>query len=199
MGLLTSVLGSVIGSRMGGPMGGVLGGALGGGMGGGGLGGALGGDMGRGGGMMGGGALGSPISKALMLLLAGKLAHSYMNRGQGGAQPGGMQQGGMQQGGMGGGLGGMLGGGGLGSLLEQFRRNGHGAEVDSWVQPGPNRRMAPNQLADALGADTVQHLTQETGLPREQLLDQLADTLPDAVDQLTPDGKVPRDEDLVRD
>ena len=195
MGILGSVLGSVIGSRMGGPMGGALGGALGGGMGGG-LGGGFGGGMGRGGGMMGGGmvgggAMGSPISKALMLLLAGKLAHSYMNRDQG--------QGHSPAGGVGGGgLGGMMNGGGLGSLIEQFRRNGQGQAVDSWVQPGPNQRLAPNQLAEALGDDAVRDLQQQTGLPREQLLSELSETLPDAVDQLTPDGRVPPDEEIVR-
>ena len=194
MGMLGSVLGSVIGSRMGGPLGGALGGALGGGMGGGfggGMGGGLGGGFGGGlgGGMArgGGGVLGSPVAKALMLLLAGKMAADYMGRRQGGG------------GGFGGGLAGMAGGGGLGALIEQFRRNGQGQAVDSWVRPGPNERLTPQQLAAGLGDETVQDLERQTGLPRDQLLDQLADTLPDTVDQLTPDGRVPRDEDLIRD
>jgi uncharacterized protein YidB (DUF937 family) len=198
MGILGSVLGSVIGSRVGGPMGGALGGALGGGMGVGvGRGGFARGGFGRGGmmgGAMMGGGMGSPISKALMLLLAGKLASDYMGRRGGSGLPGGLAGGAN-----GGGLAGMPGGGGLGGLIEQMRNRGHGQAVDSWVQPGPNQRLAPQQLAEALGPDTVDDLERQTGMPRDQLLAELADTLPDSVDQLTPDGRVPRDEDLVRD
>ena len=84
-------------------------------------------------------------------------------------------------------------------MLDQFRQRGFADTADSWVQPGPNKRMTADQLADALGPEALQRLQQETGLPREQLLSELSDTLPDAVDKLTPEGRVPRDEDLVRD
>lgn len=210
MGLLGQVLTGVVASRMGrgglggalggGMMGGPLGGALGGGMMGGGLGGALGGAVLGG---MGRGRGGSPVMKALMLLLAAKAAHGYIQRRQGGQVAGagggftpgqaGGRSGGRtgEMGGLGGLLGGVAGGGGLGALVEQFTRSGHGEAINSWIAKGPNQKLPPRQLAEALGPDTVQALSAETGLPEDQLLDELSDTLPEAVDQLSPDGTPP--------
>lgn len=202
MGLLGQVLTGVVASRMGGRMGGPLGGALGGGLGGG-FGGPLGGALG--GAVLGGmgrGGRGSPVMKALLLLLAAKAARDYMGRRQGGgaAQPGGIGQTGSGGfGGLGGLLGGVAGGGGLGALVEQFNRTGHGDVINSWIGRGPNTPLPPQQLAEALGPDTVQALAQETGLPQDQVLSELSETLPDAVDQLSPDGMAPDPADLEGD
>ncbi|WP_201860401.1 YidB family protein [Microvirga soli] len=136
---------------------------------------------------------------------------------QGGGQPGGAGQ---QPGGMGGGmggLGGLLGGGGLGGLLgslggnaspgglvsgglgelvDSFRQNGHGDTVDSWVGTGPNKEVAPDQLEGAIGPDVLATLTQQTGLSREELLARLSRELPKAVDQYTPGGRLPSQQDF---
>jgi uncharacterized protein YidB (DUF937 family) len=190
------VLTGVVASRMGrgGLGGGGFGGGLGGGFGGP-LGGALGGPLGGAvlGGMGRGRGGGSPVMKALLLLLAAKAAHGYIQ--QRGANAAG-QTGGTGGQGQGGLLGGVAGGGGLGALIEQFTRSGHGDVVNSWISQGPNRKLPPNQLAEALGPDTVQALEQETGLEREALLTELSETLPEAVDQLSPEG-VPPDPQLL--
>ena len=216
MGLLGQVLTGVVASRMGGGRGG-LGGALGGGLGGG-LGGPLGGALGGAvlGGMGRGGRGGSPVMKGLMLLLAAKAAQNYMqNRQRGGGQGGGFAQGqpgqsgggqafpagqgGAQAGGLGGLLAGVAGGGGLGALVEQFTRNGHGDAVNSWINQGPNQKLPPRQLAEALGPDTVQALKAETGMEEDEMLEELSDTLPQAVDQLSPDGTPPHPSVLAGD
>ena len=85
--------------------------------------------------------------------------------------------------------------GGLGGLLDQFRQNGYGDHVDSWVNTGQNRRLAPDELSQALGPDTIDELEQQTGLPRQQLLSELSEELPDAVDQFTPDGRLPTEQE----
>jgi uncharacterized protein YidB (DUF937 family) len=90
----------------------------------------------------------------------------------------------------GGGLGGMFGGG-LGSLIEQFNRSGHGDVIGSWIGTGRNQPIAPQQLGQALGEDTVATLSRESGMGREDLLAQLSETLPEVVDRLTPEGRVP--------
>ena len=176
MGLLGQVLTGVVASRMG--RGGFGGGGFGGGFGGGGLGGPLGGALGGAvlGGM--GRGRGSPVMKALLLLLAAKAAHGYIQRRGDGGAGGGL-------------LGGVAGGGGLGALVEQFTRTGHGDVVNSWIGTGANRTLPPNQLAEALGPDTVQALEAETGMDRQALLQELSETLPEAVDQLTPEGAAP--------
>jgi uncharacterized protein YidB (DUF937 family) len=100
----------------------------------------------------------------------------------------------------GGGLGGLLGGlggaGALGALINQFQQKGYGQQVNSWVGHGQNQPLAPAQVADALGDDTVQQLQQQTGMPRESLLADLAHLLPQAINEATPQGRPPSDEEL---
>lgn len=105
-----------------------------------------------------------------------------------------------------GGLGGLLAGGaagsilsgGLGDLLRQFQQSGHGDAADSWVRPGPNKQISPNDLAKALGADQIDNLTSQTGLSREDLLDGLSQHLPGVIDQLTPEGRLPTETEASR-
>jgi uncharacterized protein YidB (DUF937 family) len=65
-----------------------------------------------------------------------------------------------------------------------------------WVGTGQNRRLAPDELSHALGPDTIDELEQQTGMPRQQLLSELSDHLPDAVDHFTPDGRLPTHEEV---
>lgn len=151
---------------------------------------------------------GFPSMTALLGLLAiagyqnrDKIAE--MLRGQQAGTPG--QPGQPQQSGAGGlgGLGGLLGGlggaagaggllsGGLGELLDSFRQSGQGDVADSWVGTGPNKEIAPPQLEQAIGPDVLAALTQQTGLSREEILARLSRELPNAVDQYTPEGRLP--------
>ncbi len=162
----------------------------------------------------GGGGRSSPLMMALMALLA--------SRAMGGRQGGGGGLGGMLGGGQGGGLGGMLGGalggalgggsnagmggagmgaggiGGLGGLIDRLTRSGHGDVAQSWVGHGENRQIVPDQLADALGPDTVDDLSRQTGMPQPDLLSQLSELLPGVVDKLTPQGRLPDQNEMSR-
>jgi uncharacterized protein YidB (DUF937 family) len=147
----------------------------------------------RGGGM-------SPIMLGLVGLLAyrtlkgkGKLA-DMLGTNQAGSNVGGAPTSG--------GLGGVLGGGSLGAglkdLLDRFRQNGQDDKVQSWVSTGANKSIAPNEIEQALGEERIQWLVEQTGMPRDQLLDGLSGELPQAIDKLTPDGRLPTDEELSR-
>ena len=46
-------------------------------------------------------------------------------------------------------------------------------------------------MEKTLGADLIDSLVKQTGLSREELLARLSKTLPEAVDKLTPDGRLP--------
>ncbi|AWI90708.1 YidB family protein [Methylorubrum aminovorans] len=85
--------------------------------------------------------------------------------------------------------------GGLDGLIQSFERSGLGDVIGSWIGQGPNREIAPNRLAEALGPGTVDSLSRETGLPREDLLAQLAQALPGVIDALTPQGRAPSREE----
>jgi uncharacterized protein YidB (DUF937 family) len=147
----------------------------------------------------------SPIMVGLMGLLAyrtlkgkGKLA-DMLGTNQADANQAGTNAGGAPTSG---GLGGMLGGGALGAglkdLLDRFRQNGQDDKVQSWVSTGANKSIAPNELEQALGEERIQWLVEQTGMPREQLLDGLSGELPQAIDKLTPDGRLPTDEEISR-
>lgn len=81
--------------------------------------------------------------------------------------------------------------GGIRELVEQFTGAGKADKAQSWVSSGPNQPIAETELEQALGPDMIDRLTQQTGLNREELLMRLSRTLPDAVDQMTPDGRIP--------
>jgi uncharacterized protein YidB (DUF937 family) len=103
-----------------------------------------------------------------------------------------------------GGLGGLLAGGaagsvisgGLGDLLKQFQQNGHGDTANSWVSPGPNKQIAPGDLASALGADQINSLMSQSGLSRDELLSGLSQHLPGVIDHLTPNGRLPTEDEV---
>ncbi|HYI91200.1 MAG TPA: YidB family protein [Beijerinckiaceae bacterium] len=125
--------------------------------------------------------------------------------GQGGAGAGSLGQGGSMPGGLGGLLGG-LGGGGVGDLLggglrdlvDSFKQNGQGDKAESWIGRGPNQEIQPREVEQAISPDVLATLSQQTGLSREELLERLSRELPRAVDQYTPEGRLPTSTDFAR-
>lgn len=163
----------------------------------------------------------SPLTMAILALLA----YKGIKHLGGGQQPGtapppapdrnsvnaGLPGGGGLGGGLGGlgglltgGLGGLLAGGaagsvlsgGLGDLLKQFQQNGQGDTANSWVSNGPNKQIAPGDLANALGADQINSLASQTGMSSDELLKGLSQYLPDVINHLTPDGRLPTENEL---
>jgi len=148
----------------------------------------------------------SPITMAILGLLAYKALKSLTAQPSAapaapgapastpGANPGG-GLGNILKGGLGGLLGGAAAGsilsGGLNDLLKQFDQAGHSDVAKSWVANGPNRPISPDDLAKALGSDRINELAAHSGMSREDLLSGLSQYLPEAVNQLTPDGRLP--------
>lgn len=156
----------------------------------------------------------SPLTMALLGLLAYKAIKSF-TANQPGSGPGGAAiNPGPQAAGAGGGLadllkgglGGLLAGGaaggvlsgGLNDLLKQFQESGQGDVAKSWIGSGPNKAISPNDLANALGADRINHLMSYSGMSREELLNGLSQTLPNVVDKLTPEGRLPTEQEAAR-
>jgi uncharacterized protein YidB (DUF937 family) len=113
------------------------------------------------GGLMGGGGGGSPMGGVIASLLGGG-----------------------QQGGMG-------GQGGLAGLVSSFEQAGLGHIAQSWVGNGPNQPVSPQQLQGVLGDDRVQSMSSQAGMPPQDFLSQLAQHLPNAVNGMTPNGRLP--------
>jgi uncharacterized protein YidB (DUF937 family) len=155
----------------------------------------------------------SPITMAILALLAYK---GLKHLGGQAPAPAGNQprvpgnDANSQGGGLGdllrGGLGGLLAGGaaggilsgGLGGLLKQFQQNGQGEVANSWVGTGPNRDISESDLAKSIGSDDIDALSHHTGLSRQDLLSGLRRELPGAIDELTPEGRVPSDSEIAQ-
>lgn len=79
----------------------------------------------------------------------------------------------------------------LGEILDRFRGAGAGSKVDSWVGTGPNQPIQPSDVEAAIDEDTLTSLSMQTGLSREDLISRITRDLPEAVNKMTPDGKLP--------
>jgi uncharacterized protein YidB (DUF937 family) len=173
----------------------------------------------------GGGGGMSPITMALMGLLAYKAIKGFGGSGAAassspsgmpsGSSPSAMPSGGGAGGGGGGslsdllagGLGALFGGGsavgsglsgGLGNLIKDLQNSGQGRVAQSWVGNGPNQAISPASLESALGSDAIDALTRQTGMDRNQLLDGMSQYLPGLVDHLTPNGRLPTPDEAAR-
>ena len=86
---------------------------------------------------------------------------------------------------------------GLSELLARFTNPVQAAKAQSWVDTGPNGELGPDDLAEVLDDETLAELTQKTGLSRSDLLARLSATLPDAVNRMTPKGRIPTEEEAI--
>jgi uncharacterized protein YidB (DUF937 family) len=78
--------------------------------------------------------------------------------------------------------------GSIGGLLQQLQQSGLGPQVASWLGNGANLPVSVDQLKDALGDQHLRQLATQLGLPVDQLLNQLSQHLPGAVDHMSPHG-----------
>ncbi len=85
---------------------------------------------------------------------------------------------------------------GLGGLIKQFQQKGLGDAIDSWINTGANKNISSGQVSEALPRDVVDELARRTGLSRDQVIGELAKVLPNAVDRLTPEGRLPTRREL---
>ncbi|MGA5197146.1 YidB family protein [Streptomyces exfoliatus] len=101
----------------------------------------------------------------------------------------------------GGGSGGAGGGSNpLGGLLDVLTKSGLADQAQSWVGTGRNQPVSGPQIAQALPDDTLQKVAADAGVTPQEAADQIARSLPQAVDKLTPNGSVPQGslEDIIR-
>ncbi|MEU2493729.1 YidB family protein [Streptomyces sp. NPDC007883] len=140
----------------------------------------------------------------------GGLLGSLLGGGQGGSSGGnilgallGALTGSGQSGAAGatGGAGGGAAGNPLGGLLEMLARSGLAEQAQSWVGTGQNQQVSGGQIAEALPNDTLDKVARDTGVTPQQAADQIARSLPQAVDKLTPSGQLPQGaslEEIIR-
>ncbi len=82
--------------------------------------------------------------------------------------------------------------GGINTILDQLRKAGLGDTVNSWLGQGKNIQITPDQLKAVLSNDQVKQLCARFGIPADQLMQVLAQQLPNAVDHASPQGTIPK-------
>jgi uncharacterized protein YidB (DUF937 family) len=88
--------------------------------------------------------------------------------------------------------------GGLTDLIGKLSAGGVSSQVNSWVGHGANEPVQPGQLGSALGQDVLAQLSQRTGMSQQELLNQLSAALPQIINHLTPNGRMPTLADLEK-
>jgi uncharacterized protein YidB (DUF937 family) len=134
----------------------------------------------------GGGGQGNILMALLPIVLA------MLSNRQGGA--GGLP--GLSGSAAGGALGGLAGLGGLGALLDRFQQKGHGDEMQSWIGTGENRPIPPDALSDIFDGNELSQIASQAGVSEDEARMGLSALLPQLVDQLTPEGRVPDGDQL---
>jgi uncharacterized protein YidB (DUF937 family) len=81
--------------------------------------------------------------------------------------------------------------GGLSGLVEQFTGKGMGDLVSSWIGTGENQPVSGEQIAQTFGNDKIQEIAQKLGISGTDASGGLAALLPQIIDKLTPEGKLP--------
>ena len=80
--------------------------------------------------------------------------------------------------------------GGLSALSQRFHEHGLGGVINSWISTGQNQPISAEQLQAVLGKERIAQIASRFGVPAEEVAGQLAQTLPEVVDKMTPTGKL---------
>ena len=79
----------------------------------------------------------------------------------------------------------------LGGVIAGFDKAGLGDVAGSWVSKGANLPVSAEQIRAVLGSGPVAQMAERLGVDPDQAADLIAKTLPQVIDRLTPDGKLP--------
>jgi uncharacterized protein YidB (DUF937 family) len=81
--------------------------------------------------------------------------------------------------------------GGINNLISQFAAKGLGDVINSWIGTGKNLPISGDQLQSVFGKDKIGQFAGKVGMDNNAFTNQLSNLLPQVVDKLTPEGKVP--------
>ena len=81
--------------------------------------------------------------------------------------------------------------GGSQGIMNKLEAAGLGDKLHSWIGTGENKPISGAEIEQALGADEVRKAAAKAGMSEEEAADGIAAALPDLVDKISPDGKLP--------
>jgi len=80
--------------------------------------------------------------------------------------------------------------GGISGLLGKLQEGGLADAAASWVGNGDNAPVSASQITSALGSGTIADMAAKFGIGPDILSSQLAEHLPEVLNQATPNGAV---------
>ncbi len=88
----------------------------------------------------------------------------------------------------------------LGPLLDMLTKSGLADQAQSWIGTGDNKSVSGAQIAEALPDEALQKAAAQAGVSPQEAADRIAQSLPTAVDRLSPEGQLPTGslEDIIR-
>jgi len=87
--------------------------------------------------------------------------------------------------------------GGISAVINLFRQHGLRSQADSWVGTGENQSITGDDVEQVFGASRIREVASQAGVPEDQARSGIAQVLPELMNRLTPDGKVPENQDDV--
>jgi len=81
------------------------------------------------------------------------------------------------------------------ALVNMFKTSGLGDQVQSWLSTGTNQAVQGADIAKVFGQERIAQIAQTLGVDHQQASEQLAQTLPDFLDKLSPNGELPQGAD----
>jgi uncharacterized protein YidB (DUF937 family) len=93
-------------------------------------------------------------------------------------------------------LAGLLASGGLSKIMGGLKANGLSAQAGSWVGTGANQPVSGRDVEQAVGQEQIQQVAKQLGVSESQAAEAVAKALPEVVDKVSPEGKLPPEQDL---
>jgi uncharacterized protein YidB (DUF937 family) len=90
--------------------------------------------------------------------------------------------------------------GGLSGMLGKMQQAGYGQQAQSWIGTGQNMPIDAGALSQIFGQGELGQLAQQLGISHDEASGNLAQMLPNVVDEMTPGGQIPDNHsDLVNE
>jgi uncharacterized protein YidB (DUF937 family) len=89
--------------------------------------------------------------------------------------------------------------GGMNAVLDKFRQKGMTREAQSWMSTGENQPIDGQAVEQVVGQDELRQMAQRMGVPEQEVAQAFAEIMPEMVDKMTPEGRLPQEADEVLD
>jgi uncharacterized protein YidB (DUF937 family) len=77
---------------------------------------------------------------------------------------------------------------GVDAVASQLKERGLDQQVSSWISTGENMPVVGSEIKQALGQEEVAQIAGRLGVTEDEAADQLAQVVPKAIDEATPQG-----------